>query len=1099
MKQFVFIPLFLLFLGAHITVLGQQQNPLIVSGDLLGRASELYDSGAYKKAIAVYEKIDLNDTNYVQALYGLGICYYADSQFSKSVYYNEKALLLDSNSEKLPDIYNQYGDSIDAAGNPGRALRIFDSAILKYPSYSLLYLNKGTVLLKLHQYAEAEEMFKQALLINPYSYSSHYLLGLCALNEGKLMPAFFSLIGYLLMTPEGKYHSTCIGLLSSISSNTDEVQRLVSARKTDPDENYQLLEQIVQSKIALDKNYKPIIKLDDRISRQIQVVLEKLDYQESDSDFYMQYYVPFFKACYTGNHFENFINHIFSSVDIPALKEYAKKNKKELSALVEDAVDYFNLIRNTRELNYIRRDQASMIWSFSHGDLVGHGKYLAKEDKLLGPWEYYYSPGNIKSRGLYNEEGKKEGPWVYYYFNGKVRGREIYQNGKQTGEETYYFSDGSISTHSWYKDGVPDGESVAYFLTGAIRTITQYKSGKEEGPQISFFNNGDTSYLKTYKGGVENGLTKSWFQNKKVEFISYYTNGKIDGPYEKYFDNGRLSMQGNYVMDKQEGIWKYFHPNGQLKDEQRFVSDKQEGDHKEFYDNGVVNNTFTDKHGKIDGEARYYDDDGNLFCVYHYENDQLQKAEYFDKTGRPVGRSDRNHKTIELTEYLPDGTKKMNGTFNQKDNVSGTETFFYPSGKIFETDEYLDGQEQGPSVAYYIDGTKKNESPYANGKLNGFHKSFYSNGQIQEEGWYKDNNACGYWLSYDELGKLTDSTYYNDGEVCGIKKTFLPDGSKEFEFRYRSGWLRDWAQFDSTGRLLQDNHFPGSTGKLLLVYPDGKHHIEGQYFRDRLEGAYLTFYPDGRKMAVESYVRGMEDGSYKTYFHSGLADIEGQYRYGVKIGTWKYHFRDGKLKMTVDYVDGKLNGKQTSYFKNGKVESELNYKDDNRNGPLKRFDPSGVLLYQVTFKDNRPLSYTWLDKNGGLLGETAIPAQSAKIKAFFPNGNVSAEFEYKDGVVDGPCTFFFPNGRIRTQYTNKYGNIEGAYKDYFDNGQLATDCFYLQGNLHGQYKEYNEKGMVVETGNYYDGSLHGIVQLFDDKGNLHETDFYHYGKILSIK
>ena len=1094
MKKFLSICLVLVSLFA-----AAQNNPLIVSGDLIHEGSKLYDSGAYQKAIAVFTRIDGNDTNYVRALYGIGLCYYADSQFNKSVVYCEKALALDSDPEKIPDVYNHYGNSLDAAGDPARALRVFDSAMAKYPAYSLFYLNKGTVLMKQKRYAEAEAVFQQGLLIDPYSYSSHYKLGLCALDQGKLIPAFLSLMGYLLMSPEGKYSGSCINLLHAMARNTDEIQGLVNRRKAEPSENYQLLEQIVQSKIALDQNYKPLIPLDDAISRQIQAIFEKIEAPEADSDFYLQYYVPYYKACFVNKQFETFINHIFLSVDLPVLKEYRKKNKKELDVFTDNAAAYFNVIRSSRELYYTRRDTATVRWSFSNGELTGHGKYLKKEDKLVGPWEFYYPGGNIKARGSYGDDGKREGPRIYYYFNGQVKGKEIYQDGKQTGEETYYFSNGSRSSHSWYKDGQPDGESVSYYLVGTVHTITHYQAGKEEGVKLVFFDNGDTNYLENYSAGVLNGLVRSWYQNKKSDVTLYYKNGKVDGPYEKYFENGQLSSKGNYVMGKQEGIWRFYFPNGQLKSEQNFVNDKQEGAHKDYNDQGVVTGAYSYKHGKIDGEARYFDDDGKLYAIYTYGSDVIQKAQFVDKGGGAIGQSERDHKSLAMVEYLPNGSKRMQGVFNENNNITGTETFFYPSGKVFETDEYQDGTEQGPSLAYYADGTKKNESGYADGKLNGYHRSWFSNGQLQEEGWYKDNDACGYWLGYNDLGVLTDSVYYSGGVMTGTRTSYLPNGKKEFETRFQSGWMQEWKQFDSTGRLLEDISFKDGTGNLLVVYPDGKRNIEGKYVRGKLDGAYTYYYPDDRKMIEELYVKGLLNGPYKAWFHSGIVSVEGQYIYGDKSGVWKEYYPNGKLKNVGQYTDGKLNGKETAYTEEGKPETETMYKDDLKTGPFKRFDPDGTMAFQVTFKESKPISYTWLDKNGQLLPETPIRAESGKIKAWFPNGKVSAEFEYKDGYLDGVSKLYYTNGQLRNQHFLQYGDLVDHYTVYFANGQLQSDYMYMHDNMHGPFKEYNEKGALVYTGNYYDGQEHGIIRYFDDKGNPKETYLYYYGKILSIK
>ncbi|MEI9947178.1 MAG: hypothetical protein WDN26_23555 [Chitinophagaceae bacterium] len=68
---------------------------------------------------------------------------------------------------------------------------------------------------------------------------------------------------------------TVITLLSTISKNTNEITELIQNRSEGAEEGFGLAEKIVLSKIALDKSYKPLIKLDDPVSRQIQVLLEK--------------------------------------------------------------------------------------------------------------------------------------------------------------------------------------------------------------------------------------------------------------------------------------------------------------------------------------------------------------------------------------------------------------------------------------------------------------------------------------------------------------------------------------------------------------------------------------------------------------------------------------------------------------------------------------------------------------------------------------------------------------------------------------------------------------------------------------------------------
>jgi antitoxin component YwqK of YwqJK toxin-antitoxin module/Tfp pilus assembly protein PilF len=1096
-KFFVASSLTLLLI--NLTAGAQENNPLIISGQLIQQAGNLYDSGQYKKAIALYSQIDRNDTNYVRATYGIGSCYFADSDFVRAMEYTQKGISVARSGEWEPDLYNQYGNTLDAMEDREKALHFFDSAIRKYPAYSILYLNKGVVLMNLNRWNEAEAVFKQALLIDPYCYSAHYKLGYCALQQGKLLPAMLGFVGYLLVNPEGRHKSSCIHWLGAIANNTDTIQSLLSRRTQDPDENYQLLEQILQSKIALNKSYKTLIQLDDPISRQIQVVFEKMEYQPSDSDFAMQYYVPFFKSTFNDHHFEYFINRIFLGVDIPVIKDFNKKYKKDITALTDDLVVYLNAIRSSRELIYSKRGTDSSAWYFTNGKLSSHGIFLPKPEKLLGDWSFYYGAGNVRFLASYDKDGNKQGPSTYYFFDGSLKGKESYQNGKQEGEERYYFSNGMPSSHSWYKNGLLDGESSTYFWTGSLRTVTRYSAGKANGVKVTYVANGDTSLVETYRLDTLTGSVCSFSKYGTPEVVAFYKNGEFDGPYKKYYPNGQLQTAGDYKNGKQEGEWRSWYANGQVKSVDHFVKNKAEGEYREYYENGTLRYSGNQKSGSFVGSLRYNDDDGKLYSILDYAGGKLQKGQYFDNTGNLLSTSAIADGKITLLEYTPDGVKLMQHTYNEKEETTGTETFYYPSGKISETIEYLDGSQQGPSTTYYADGRKKSETMYADGKMDGYHRSWYSHGQIQEEGWYKADQGQGYWIYHDELGNLTDSSYYTDDNLDGYKTDYTPNGKKESEFRYHSGWLVEWAQYDTTGKELKRFYLPGGTGQIRLIYPNGKPNRSFDYLRGEPLGPQTKWFFDGNLMETFWYKKGMQDSTYRAYYHNGTVSTEGQFRQGEKSGAWKYYDRNGKLNETEPYVHGQLDGLDTRYYDNGKPEFEIFYKEGKKQGRGRNFDPDGTLLYQVRYKDDDPIAYTYLDSKDSLVPEIPVLHNSGMLRAFFPNGKVSHTGEYLNGVFTGEQKLYYINGQVRRVLNRVNGVLEGSCITYYANGQLKMSTTYLHDNLHGLAREYNDKGVLKEESNYYNGALHGITRLFDDAGQVRETDYYYYGILLSAK
>ncbi|HEX4851618.1 MAG TPA: tetratricopeptide repeat protein, partial [Puia sp.] len=135
----------LLFATVLTSSVSAQKTKLINSRELIERGIQLNDSGQYKEAIAVYNQVDRNDTNYVWSLYEKAVSCTSDSQYNQAIKYCEEGLALRSEREHEAELFNQYGNVLNDAGQSQKALIVFDSAIKKYPSFSLLYFNKGIV------------------------------------------------------------------------------------------------------------------------------------------------------------------------------------------------------------------------------------------------------------------------------------------------------------------------------------------------------------------------------------------------------------------------------------------------------------------------------------------------------------------------------------------------------------------------------------------------------------------------------------------------------------------------------------------------------------------------------------------------------------------------------------------------------------------------------------------------------------------------------------------------------------------------------------------------------------------------------------------
>ena len=1075
-----------------------QKDPPIRSGELIKTASQFYDSGEYKKSLSIYEQIDRNDTNYVRSLYGRILNYRADSQFNKAMELCKEALKLKDKQDLEPNIYNSYGNLLTDTKQFEKAIELLDEAIRKYPSYSLLYFNKGIAFFNQERYADAESVFKEALLISPYLFSAHYYLGLCAIYQGKIVPAYLSFTGYLLINPDGKFSKRCINILAAISKGTDEILEYKKKRTEDGDENYATVEEILLSKIALDKEYKIKVSLDDPIFRQIQALFEKLEYKAEDSDFWMQYYVPYYKNLLNDEQFEPFIFWTFESVQIKEIQDYNRKNKKNIDHFTTQTAAYFNEIRDTRVLAYNKRADQRIRYLYSNGQLEGKGELTADGKNFVGSWTFYYPPGNIKTTGQYNEMGR-DANWTFYYFSGNLKGKEIYINGKLE-DKQLYFSEKRLPTYDeMFMNGEQNGLEKAYWVNGQLYSATMYKSGKKDGEYKGYFSGGQPSDIIHYVNNILSGPYTRYYENGQLKESGNYVNGQLEGPFKSFYENGQLNTGGMAKNGTYDGEWKTFFDNGTMKTRTFYENTKPEGTQEEFYEDGVLKATYTYKKGLLNGESVTYDKDKKPYAKFQFSNDILESAVYFDKDGKQISSSERKNSHLDLDIFLPDGTKRTHRPFNEKGQINGQETSYYSTSQVSETIEYLNGEKNGVGTEYYLNGRKKTEQSIKNGNQDAKITSYYPNGKIESEGWTTGGKASGSWNYYDEMGNLTTSQYMEAGLLSGYKTEYYLNGRKSIEKKFYKGWLEEMKQFDSTGKSLVYDSFPLFAGKYLLLYPDGRKMQECNIVNGAFEGLFTQYYFDGSVEFMQYYKGGLLDSNYTAYDFHHAKVVVGQYKAGKKTGLWKFYSEEGKLESTEPFVNDEINGLEQLYGEDNKINREIMYRHDERNGNSTYTDSDGGLLYTIRYEDGSLKAFSYLGKDGKPVPEIKAEHGKLMLSSFFQNGLPSRECQYIDGKLNGADIIYYANGKLRSRDSLEYGIYQGESREYYPNGKQSKIYIYENNHPHGRCFEYNDKGILTREINYYNGNRHGETKYFSDNGTLLETRYYYNGILLSVK
>jgi uncharacterized protein len=1064
------------------------------SAEIIKKGIQLHSEKKYKEAMETYKKVHRNDTNYVKSLYELAYSASMDSNFTESLRAIELGLSLDDDSNE-EDFLALRASVADDMGDTEKAIRLYDSALLKYPNMLSLMLNKSISYIRVKKLDEAEAILKEILLRNPYYSSAHFRLGHCALQKGHMAKAMMSFFTYLVTHPSGPFQTNSINILSEISKNTEGVARLVENRKEDAGEGFSILEQILFSKIALDKNYKIRTEVDDPIIRQLQVMMEKLQYDPSNNDFWMQYYVPYLKSIFDNKHFEPAMNYAFSNVDIDLIKRYNKKNSKEISAFATATHEIFEKIRTTRELDYSKRLAMSPLYHYSDGNLIAKGE-LNKAEKMAGKWEFYYSNGNIKAIGSFNEKGEKTGKWTYYFENGGFTGHDNWANDLQHGEDLVYNRFGIVIEKAIYANGKLDGEHKTFYSTGQPKDIRYYKNGIEEGKLLEFYKSGKKKVEATVVNDEFHGPYFSFYENGLPEYEVLYENGKLTGDYKYYYENGNKKITCQYKNGEVDGELLNYHPGGIVSKRSVYINGIYDGQEIEYNSKGTVTSKGNYQKGKATGLWEYFGDDGILYSTFFYDKDVLKEAKYFDKKGNVISTSARKNKELELTVYAPEGYKVSHTWYNDKSEKLKTHTFFYSSGKVKEVNNYKNGMLDGVVIGYYPNGAKNYEVQYEEDKKNGASRIYYLNGKLKSEAWYTAGELNGHLIEYNLKGNITSTSTYLYDNIYGERRWNHANGRLNEIEEFRNEILHSNTQFDTTGKIINISTFSNGNGNYKGIHFNGKKSYTGAKLNGLANGKYYNYFFDESISLEKNYEQGNLNGPYIDYHYGGTPAIKGQYSNDEMTGNWKYYTRKGRLWKEINYVHGEIHGKMIIYHYSGSIENEMEYKNGQLDGAFTRYSEDGQIVYQLIFTENEVTGFTYSDKNGKLLPVTALPGGNGKILTYFKDGSTAAEMEYSDGELTGSYKLYHPGGKLYFQSTELFGNSDGKSIEYFRDGKLQSEYNYLLGELDGPYKVFHENGKLSEEGNYYLGDYNCGRKFYDETGKLIQTIEYYYGTII---
>jgi antitoxin component YwqK of YwqJK toxin-antitoxin module len=1075
-----------------------QQIPYVNSRELISKGIEEHDKGNYKKAIELYAKVPEGDTNYLLSLYEQSLSYMLDSNFTEAITLGKKAVRL--RYEDRRSLLLNMAAAYDGLGKEEDALKLYDSVSHMYPNDNRPYYERAVILFRKENYAEAEANLKQSITRNPYHFRSHSMLGNLYAIQGKLTQSIIALQASLLCTNEIQLANTPISVLSSIAQQTDEIARFYNEKK--PENAHPLfdeIDEIVHAKLALNKGYQLKTQIDDNIVRQLQVVMEKLEYDNKDTSFVMQYYVPLLKEIYNKDLFEPYVLLLFSEYGIKSIDNLAdaRKQKSRIEEVKKVVFPYLNKAAATRVLNFEQRQKATEKYHlFPKDNMLVVGIFADRENrKFAEGFVQYFENQSLVAEGNYNAKGEKNGDWKYYYPLGNQRLKEKYKDGKLTGETVSYFRNGNINEYGRFELGENPVEQKGYTYDGYQESFSKQVGN---GEYFLTYYHPDGSVLRTLtlvNDKIKDGKYTILYPNGKTHKEMSYRDQKPVGLYKVYYDNGTLKEEYTLKDEMPDGHYSSYYRNGKPETKQHFINGKKNGQTEDYYENGTLSNTMNMKNGKADGMASYYDQDGKLYGTINYDNDVAIAVKFVDKEGKTVYEQSDRKGLNPVEMYNQYGTLKTRLPQDPEGKAQGKASYYYPSGVLREESEFKDDKLDGQTLAYHKNGNLNMEKQYKEGDAEGYYKTYYSGGQLRTEGWIKNGTGQGIWRNYHINGKVQREFYLRDDELNGPEKNYENDGRLDYINMYDQGMLVGLAQYDTTGKTLQDKTFDKGNGTYSILYFNGNRGFEVELKNGKFNGPYTILSPDKKLLEKGNYLRGKKEGESITYYTNGQVRLKGTYKNGERDGLWVIYNEVGDIENETNYREGLMDGKD-KFYTGGLLRYETEYHDDKKNGKVILYGESGKIAGVLYYDEGYLTGYSYEGKEGKLRPSTPVIKGTAIIKTTYADGAKAMEFNFVNNCYEGSQKIYFSNGTLAEDRMFHKDDFNGPYLRFNPDGSKLHESTYKNDELNGNEKKYDKTGKLISSTNYIDGFGHGKATITDPSSPKGTKDlWFHYGSL----
>lgn len=1085
--------IFILFIFTIFICTAQKNELLIHSGEALKKGIEAHDAGKYEEAIAHYQSIYEGDTNYLTALYEIAL----STQFVDPA----KAINICKDAMQLEDVQDHYmyytilNACYDELGKHDEALETINEATEEYPNFHLMHYNKAVTLQAQEKYEEALETYKKTLEINPFHFNSHFAIGRLAANNRDYTKAIFPLSTAIIVEPNHPNAIEALKLLDELLRITYEGEITKIELAASDEDDFSAINEIIESKVVLDKKYKTQASVGFLFTNQIHAALETIKKNKKNNGWFSEKYLPVFTELYKQNKFGDFADFLFVPSSNENISKIVSKKTKEL----KEFRNWF--VKEYKELyNKVEGKKNARKYYYNNGKVESIGE--KKKDKEIGDWVgFNHLNGFKKYEGNLGKNGKN-GAWKYYHSNGVLKEETEYKNGEANGKHRYYYDNGILNYEGTYKDDKLNGFFTFYDAKGIKYREANYKNSVYHGTYKDFYPNGMVKLETNFVDGLIEKELKKYFKNGAVKEISNYKNDKYHDLSKTFYNSGKLEGEYNYVDGKLNGSYTLYHQNGKEKYKSQYKDGKEFGSVKEYYLDGSLSIEKTlDENGKENGKEIHYDRKGNKTFEQTLKKGEIIAYKFFDRKGSILSEAKKKNKKFFVDNRNPDNIKVAEGNFQiGNKGKTGLWKYYTKYGLLESEIEYKDGVMEGVYKEYNTLGKISTETRITKKEpLTEWVVNYFPSGKVKSNGWRVNNSLEGKWEIFHENGKLRQTEVYLNGQLNGPVVNYFFNGKISDKLFYKYDDLIKIHVYDTLGTLIQkQNLYPNEVMEIEVKNNFGKPKYKYSKVGNWFEGDYKSYYGNGKLSAEGNYKSNQIQGEYKQYHENGKLKSTGTYNNGRLNGAYTEFYANGEKESYGEYKDDNPIGKLIYYYDNGEISSLSNYENGIRDGASEWFDRKGNLQMVRYYENGKVVGYAYHGKDGKLMDMIPIPPDgTADIQSKFPNGEKSRTYTTKNNIFDGKILEYSLNGNVSEEanYLNDIRN--GERKEYYYDGTLKSELNYELNDKQGAHKTYYPNGKIKAEINYIFGYKHGNAYYYNENGVKTLSRYYYYGTIVN--